>query len=591
MYKLILSWRYLRTRWIALASIISVTLGVATMIVVNSVMEGFATEMQNRIHGILSDVVVSARSINGMPDAEWHMEKIREVAGDDIEGMTPTVVVPAMLNFRYNGGWITRQVQLIGIDPETQGKVSDFSDYLQHPDNREAMSFQLHENGYDTGGEVEGLGSPRRPQMKDAGWEHRRRMAQLDRFERRLGLRQEANPDEQAESGQTSAGPWDGRKQGPGESTGQSSHNAGSRVMRVEVSPRFLDEAVADNGRSVDSPAGPATDQAIRLTSGEESAATDQGDSPATSAPSDPFAQRDQAAGRTYEFDPATEQHTGTVLGIALSAVRLPDGDDGMLVLPGDDVKLTFPNAGTPPKAITDTFTIVDFYESKMSEYDASFVFVPIGVLQDLRGMLDPATGVRMVSSIQMKLKPGVDGDAVRDKLRGAFDPHLYTVETWRDKQGPLLQAVEMEQAILNVLLFLIIAVAGFGILAIFLMIVVEKTRDIGILKSLGASAGGVMGIFLTYGLSLGIVGSGVGTLLGLIFVWNINEIADLLGRLTGRPVFDPSIYYFYQIPTIIEPWTIAWIVSGALAIAVLASVLPAMRAATLHPVEALRYE
>ena len=102
-------------------------------------------------------------------------------------------------------------------------------------------------------------------------------------------------------------------------------------------------------------------------------------------------------------------------------------------------------------------------------------------------------------------------------------------MQTWRDKQGPLLAAVQMETTILNMLLFLIIAVAGFGILAIFFMIVVEKTRDIGILKSLGASSRGVMGIFLTYGLSLGIVGSGAGMIIGLLFVAYINDIADAL--------------------------------------------------------------
>jgi lipoprotein-releasing system permease protein len=148
-----------------------------------------------------------------------------------------------------------------------------------------------------------------------------------------------------------------------------------------------------------------------------------------------------------------------------------------------------------------------------------------------------------------------------------------------------------METAVLNVLLFMIIAVAGFGILAIFFMIVVEKTRDIGILKSLGATGRGIMGIFLAYGLSLGVVGAGVGLVLGLVFVKYINQIADLLGRITGRPVFDPSIYYFQQIPTIVDVPTVAWIVAGAMAIAVLASILPARRAARLHPVEALRYE
>jgi len=122
-------------------------------------------------------------------------------------------------------------------------------------------------------------------------------------------------------------------------------------------------------------------------------------------------------------------------------------------------------------------------------------------------------------------------------------------------------------------------------------MIVVEKTRDIGILKSLGASGQGVMGIFLGYGLALGMVGAGVGLALGLLFVKYINQVADLLGEITGQPVFDPSVYYFYKIPTIVNPMTVSWICAGAVAIAVLASVLPARRAAKLHPVRALRYE
>jgi lipoprotein-releasing system permease protein len=167
----------------------------------------------------------------------------------------------------------------------------------------------------------------------------------------------------------------------------------------------------------------------------------------------------------------------------------------------------------------------------------------------------------------------------------------MYAVSTWRDKQGPLLSAVDMEMSVLNILLFLIIAVAGFGILAIFYMIVVEKTRDIGILKSLGAGAGGIAGIFLGYGLCLGLVGAGAGMVLGLAIVRNINGIRAGVEWLTGQRVFDPSIYYFFKIPTIVDPWTILWIVAGAVAIAVGSSVLPALRAARLQPVEALRHD
>ena len=150
MYKLLLCWRYLRTRYIALASVISVTLGVATMIVVNSVMQGFGSEMQDRLHSIYSDLIFASATMDGMPDAQWHEEQIRKVAGDQIEAMSPTVVTEAILNYQFRGTWITRQVELIGIDEKTQSLVSGFGKYLQHPANREAMSFDLREGGYDT---------------------------------------------------------------------------------------------------------------------------------------------------------------------------------------------------------------------------------------------------------------------------------------------------------------------------------------------------------------------------------------------------------------------------------------------------------
>ena len=541
MYKLLLCWRYLRTRWIALASVISVTLGVATMIVVNAVMAGFSHEMQTRIHGILSDLVFESHSLSGFQDPEWHMEEIRRAAGDDVAGMTPTVAVPAMLNFQVRGQWITRQVMFIGIDEATHAGVSDFGRYLQHPSNRRQLSFELRDGGYDTVDSQAGGADPTRPALEGAGWPHRRMRVARERLWR-----------EKLEAERTSKGSAD------------------------EPEP-----ARAGPVRPVDQ----QVDAVLAATTGE---VTGDGEA-AETAPADPFRRARPEEG--VRMDPAKEQFTGIVPGIGLASFRDTSGVDRFLVLPGDDVKVTFPTAGTPPKAVSDTFTIVDFYESKMSEYDSNFVFVPIATLQRMRGMIDPQSGLASVNSIQIKLRPGADLDQVRDRLRKAFPADLYAVATWRDKQGPLLAAVDMEMAVLNILLFLIIAVAGFGILAIFFMIVVEKTRDIGILKSLGAQASGIAGIFLGYGLFLGIVGAGAGLALGLAIALNINTIRGCVEWCTGQRVFDPSIYYFFKIPTIVDPLTVSWIVAGAVGIAVASSVLPALRAARLHPVEALRHE
>jgi len=543
MYKLLLCWRYLRTRWIALASVISVTLGVATMIVVNAVMAGFSHEMQTRIHGILSDIVFESHSLSGFQDPQWHMDEIRRAAGDQIAGMTPTVAVPAMLNFQVRGQWVTRQVMFIGIDESSHAQASDFGRFLQHPENRRQLSFNLREKGYDTvDSQSEGPG-PTRPALEGAGWPHRRMRVERERLWRE---RQEQQRTEGADGGQP-----------------------------VRPVDHQVDAVLAATAKEGDA---------------KEADSSKEGDEKAADAArKDPFRAARPEEGRT--MDPAKEQFTGIVPGIGLASFRDSTGVDRFLVLPGDDVKITFPTAGTPPKAVSDTFTIVDFYESKMSEYDSNFVFVPIGALQRMRGMIDPQTGIPSVNSIQIKLEDGADLEAVRNRLRKAFPAELYAVSTWRDKQGPLLSAVDMEMAVLNILLFMIIAVAGFGILAIFFMIVVEKTRDIGILKSLGAGAPGIAGIFLGYGLFLGLVGAGAGLALGLAITWNINVIRAGVEWFTGERVFDPSIYYFFKIPTIVHPGTIAWIMAGAVAIAVASSVLPALRAARLHPVEALRHE
>ncbi|MCR9296017.1 MAG: FtsX-like permease family protein [bacterium] len=557
MYRWLLCWRYLRTRYIALASVVSVMLGVATLIIVNSVMDGFTTEMQERMHGILSDVVIETHSANGMPNHPVFEEKIRKIAGDDLVGLTTVVHVPAMVAIDHRGENITRQINLIGIDMDSYADVSDFSKYLLHPENREQISFALRESGY----------APDREQFPESGWVHRRRMAQFKKrmreMQRQLELEQERNTRLREEIDQAA----------------QAAVSGHGLVSAPAAEPS--EELAADHGLAF-----PETPEQFASPVASESTtdALADTDGPSVNA----LATRPEDVARV--FDAEQEQHAGIVLGISIGSTRyrneVGDVTDYYYVQPGDDVQVTFPSAGSMPTALNEYFTVVDFYESKMSEYDATFAFVDIGVLQQFRGMQDA------VSSIQLKLREGADLNAVRDRLRAEFPPEMMLqVNTWRDLQGALLAAVQMETTILNILLFLIIAVAGFGILATFFMIVVEKTKDIGILKSLGASGAGVASIFLGYGVLLGAFGAGVGAVAGLVFVANINSIAGALEAVTGQEVFDPTVYYFETIPTIVHPAMVVWVTLGAIMIAVMASVLPSIRAARMHPVEALRYE
>lgn len=528
MYRWLLCFRYLKTRYIALASIISVTLGVATLIVVNSVMSGFSAEMHDRLHGLASDIMIECHATGGLPDPDAHVKEIEKICGPTLVGTSVSVNVPAMLGIEFNGQQIGRHVNLIGLDAKTYGEVSDFGKYLLHPENQKEASFELRDSGY----------APERKELGDAGWNHRRRWVR-NRREREQFLAEERKLlDELHRKANGKTSPTEEELQSDAAADGPS------------FGPKFSQNLIGGS-------------------EGELVAAV----------------------------DPLTEQFPGIILGISTCSVRGrgPDGQvqDHYYAQPGDDVRMIFPNAANETKVINQKFTVVDLYESGMSEYDSTFAFVRLDQLQEFRGMIDPISGVKSVTTIQLKLAEGADLNAVRDALRERFPPELYAynIQTWRDLQGPLLSAVRLETMILNILLFLIIAVAGFGILATFFMIVVEKTRDIGTLKALGASGRGISSIFLSYGLLLGIVGSGAGLIGGLLFVDNINEIAGVIEMMTGQEVFDPTVYYFTEIPTIIHPFTLVWVMFGAVGVAMLASVLPAMRAARMNPVQALRFE
>jgi len=536
MYKLLLCVRYLRTKYIALACIISVMLGVATMIVVNSVMAGFTTEMRDRLHNFMSDIVIESRSMSGVEDANLQMSTVNEVAGQYIAAMTPTIEIPGMITFTdpYSGESYTSPVQIQGIDPEGKSRVGPLQDYLDSYN-------PIMEDGVV---QREALRSRKEPiswELTEQAREHR----ELVKHREALFLRDLTSDIQMRSPGSQSAEPdFDGAD--PETSV------AGQDEKSPAVStPGMLAPGIIEDDFMTD-PSVVARPNEVRT---------------------GPLKARIFLGEGLVSFQ-AQNPETGKLQKI-------------MMVEPGDDVIISTVTAGRPPEPVRISATVVDSFRSGMNEYDTSIVLMNIDELQKSRGMhLDNS-----ITSIHIKLKNYDDAPKAIAALQRAFPPGQVTIRTWEEKQGLLLSAVEVETAILNVLLFLIITVAGFGILAIFYMIVVEKTRDIGILKSLGASSNGVMSIFLSYGLGLGVVGSTAGVVMGLLFVRYINQIEDMLSWITGRKVFDEKIYYFFEIPTSVSPFMVGAVAFGAISIAVLASILPARRAARLHPVRALRFE
>lgn len=534
MYKLLLATKYLKTRVIAFVSIISVTLGVATMIVVNSVMAGFQTEMQDRLRGLLSDVAVMTHDTDGFEDPEELMKIIHEC--QYVEATTPTVEMWGMMSFRVMGQEEQRPVRIVGILPEGKNQVSPLAKYLLSRQDKDLSN-------HDQIPQVD-VNAPVTWDLNAVAVGHRKQVTDYQRLR---------DPETLA----------------PG------------------AEPSQLDEPDIQVAEGT-----PLTQTA------------DSGEGPLYENP-DAFRMPEESHSDATPIDPTAPQPARVFVGAGLisSPYRNPETNEievRPFIEPGEDVTLTTLKSGVP-QPVSFKATLVDIFKCGMSEYDSNLVFVNLEQMQKARGMLIPPDPKQpnsnldwkagSVTAIQIKLTDYSKAPLVVQFLREKLAGMRVSVETWEQQQGPLLQAVEVERAILNVLLFLIIAVAGFGILAIFYMIVVEKTRDIGILKALGASSRGVMSIFLLYGLTLGLVGSLAGVMLGLTFVRYIDSIEEGISWVLGRKVFDETIYYFHQVPTKVNPGTVIWVALGAIVIAVLASILPARRAAQLHPVQALRYE
>jgi lipoprotein-releasing system permease protein len=203
------------------------------------------------------------------------------------------------------------------------------------------------------------------------------------------------------------------------------------------------------------------------------------------------------------------------------------------------------------------------------------------------------------IAELRVRIRDYRDAEALREPIAeavGRYDlnvldaPHWY-VETWEERQSNLLKAVNNEKFLLAFVLFFIVVVACFTIFATLTMTVAEKTRDIGVLRALGATPGGIMSIFMINGTLVGMVGAGLGYVLGMLVATNVNPIRIFLREKFEWEIFPPDIYLFDNIPTYIDHAAVLNFALGACAWALFFATIPALRAARLRPVRALRYE
>ncbi|MFJ5487479.1 lipoprotein-releasing ABC transporter permease subunit [Hansschlegelia beijingensis] len=253
----------------------------------------------------------------------------------------------------------------------------------------------------------------------------------------------------------------------------------------------------------------------------------------------------------------------------------------------GDTLTLVSPRGAVTPMGVTPRikgYRVAGVFEIGMSEYDGAFVFMPLQEAQAYFNRDDDVTGIEVYLD-----HPDLVGK-VKPNLQEAADRPLYMLD-WRDRNKTFFSALEVERNVMFLILTLIVLVAALNIISGLIMLVKDKGRDIAILRTMGATRGSIMRIFLITGASIGVVGTLAGFALGMVVCWNIETIRAFLASLTGTELFSPEVYFLSRLPADPDMKETVTVVLMALTLSVAATLYPSWRAAKLDPVEALRYE
>lgn len=230
-------------------------------------------------------------------------------------------------------------------------------------------------------------------------------------------------------------------------------------------------------------------------------------------------------------------------------------------------------------------YTVVAIFQVGFSEADNGFIFMPMDAAQILFKMPSAA------SQIEVTTTDPDQAVSIGRRIRTALAGIPVRVVDWTQNNNAFFAAVEVERNVMFLILTLIILVAAFNIVSSLIMMVKDKTRDIAVLRTIGAGSGSILRIFLMCGAFVGIAGTLLGTLLGVVFCLNIETIRHGIESLSGTNLFNPEVYFLSRLPAVLKWGEVGQVVGMAIGISLIATIYPSWRAAKTDPVEALRNE
>ena len=260
---------------------------------------------------------------------------------------------------------------------------------------------------------------------------------------------------------------------------------------------------------------------------------------------------------------------------------------DQLTLRAGDSVTLVAPRGAVTPMGTTPRikpYKIVAVFEIGMSEYDAAFVFMPLQEAQAYFNRRGDVTAIEVYAADPDRI------ERYRAPVAQAANRPIFMID-WRQRNATFFNALQVERNVMFLILTLIVLVAALNIISGLIMLVKDKGQDIAILRTMGATQGAVMRIFLITGASIGVVGTLVGFAVGTLVCLNIESIRQFLSWLTATELFSPELYFLSRLPAQMDTGETAAVVVMALALSLIATLYPSWRAARLDPVEALRYE